>query len=111
MQFAASLARVVAALQPGHTKSRDQLERAAVSIHANIAEAAGSFSRGQKRRYFEIAKASADECAGVLDYLVARHAVDAEIVAEPKELLLEIVKMLAALIRNIDRAASFEGLG
>jgi four helix bundle protein len=102
LEFAALLNALFEMLPPGFSKQRDQLERAACSILANIAEAAGSFSPGNKFKYFSIAKASADECAGILDYLVARLALRATDTKKPKAILLEVVKMLATILRNLE---------
>src|SRR5438105_11076706 len=47
-----------------------QLERALVSVVANIAEGAGRESRADQRRHFAIARGSAQEAAAVLSIAV-----------------------------------------
>jgi four helix bundle protein len=66
---------------------RDQLERAAASIPLNIAEGNGKFAPRDRRRFFETARASAFECAGCLDVLLARQAISEEH-ADPGKALL-----------------------
>ncbi len=51
---------------------KDQLFRAAMSVPLNIAEGNGKWSpAADRRRYFQIARGSATECAAVLDVIVA----------------------------------------
>ena len=47
----------------------DQLTRASASVALNLAEGLGRSSKKDRARFFEIAKASAMECAAVLDLL------------------------------------------
>ena len=51
---------------------RDQLERASLSVVANIAEGAGRVGVKDKRRFYAIARGSATEVAALLDVLRAR---------------------------------------
>ena len=54
---------------PRGTGLSDQLARASASVALNLAEGLGRESRRERARFFEIAKASAMECAAVLDLL------------------------------------------
>jgi four helix bundle protein len=49
---------------------RDQLDRASVSIVLNIAEGAGRFSPADKGHFYAIARASATECAAIVDVVL-----------------------------------------
>ena len=82
---------------------RDQLERASVSFVLNIAEGAGRFSRGEKRRHYNSAHGSAVESAAVLDLLVARGLVTADECQPVRGMLGRIVQMLAKLERRMAR--------
>lgn len=76
---------------------RDQRMRAATSIPLNIAEGNGKLSFADRRRYFEIARGSALECAAALDILVACGVAANDRVSNGKVLLAEIVRMLMGL--------------
>jgi four helix bundle protein len=75
----------------------DQLERASQSIVLNIAEGAGRHARGEKRRFYEIAKGSALECAAILDVLRVRGIGTPEGHAQARALIIRIAQMLRAL--------------
>ena len=74
---------------------RDQLVRASSSAVLNVAEGFGSFSRGVKRRHYEIARGSATECVAVLDLAVALGIVTET--SEARGLFARVAMMLAKL--------------
>ena len=82
---------------------RDQLERASVSFVLNIAEGAGRFSRGEKRRHYSSAHGSAVESAAILDLLVVRGLVAADECQLVRGMLGRIVQMLVKLERWMGR--------
>ena len=59
-----------------HRAAREQWLRASQSIPLNIAEGNGKTSEADRRRYFEIARGSALECAATQDVLVVGKALD-----------------------------------
>jgi four helix bundle protein len=63
----------------------------------NIAEGNGKATGGDRRRYFEIARGSAMECAAVQDVLEVCGALSARDNADAKRLLDRIVAMLTKL--------------
>jgi four helix bundle protein len=83
--------------QKGHRHAKDQLLRASQSIPLNIAEGNGKATDGDRRRYFEIARASALECGAVQDVLQVCGALSAEENDKAKALLDRIVAMLTRL--------------
>jgi four helix bundle protein len=87
-----------AAVRLGDVK--DQLDRASTSIPLNIAEGNGKFSRKDRCRFFDIARASTLECAGGLDILVAKAKLTPAQVRPGKERLQRIFRMLMGLIRS-----------
>ena len=91
--------QVLDALVPrrGGRALRDQLERASASIVLNIAEGAGRHSSPDKRRFYEIAKGSATECAAVLDLLRVRGVGSPESHQEARVLIVRVVQMLSRL--------------
>jgi four helix bundle protein len=58
-----------------HRAARDQWLRASQSIPLNIAEGNGKTGEADRRRYFEIARGSALECAAIQDVLVVGKAL------------------------------------
>ena len=84
----------------GHNRhARDQLLRASQSIPLNIAEGNGKTSDGDRRRFFEIARGSAFECAAIQDILQIGNAINAMENNQGKELLHRIASMLTKLGR------------
>jgi len=77
--------------------ARDQWLRASQSIPLNIAEGNGKTTEGDRRRYFEIARGSALECAAIQDVLVVGKALDQEYSQEHKSELDRIAAMLSRL--------------
>ncbi|WP_242519121.1 four helix bundle protein [Halochromatium roseum] len=77
--------------------ARDQLLRPSQSIPLNIAEGNGKGTNPDRRRFFEIARGSALECAAIQDCLTSCQAMTAAPNIEGKTLLLRIVSMLTKL--------------
>ena len=77
--------------------ARDQLIRASQSIPLNIAEGNGKATKADRRRYFEIARGSALECAAIQDVLEVCGALTPALNEQGKELLDRIVAMLTRL--------------
>ena len=79
-----------------HRPARDQCLRASQSIPLNIAEGNGKAAQPDRRRYFEIARGSALECAAIQDVLVVGNALDER---ESQERKTELDRMAAMLSR------------
>ena len=79
-----------------HRSARDQWIRASQSIPLNIAEGNGKTAEGDRRRYFEIARGSAMECAAIQDVLVVGKALDRD---ESRERKIELDRIAAMLSR------------
>ena len=84
---------------PGTIAVRDQLDRASTSIVLNLAEGNGKFTPPDRRRFFDLARGSALECAAALDVLVAKGRCGVTAVAPGKERPHGIVSMLVGLIK------------
>jgi four helix bundle protein len=84
-------------LEGANRHARDQLLRASQSITQNIAEGNGKGTEADRRRFFEIARGSALECASIQDILETCGVIDANENEEGKEKLVRIVSMLIKL--------------
>jgi four helix bundle protein len=81
----------------GHRELRDQLNRAALSIPLNIAEATGRRSLVDRARFLSIARGSAMECAAIVDVLVSTGLASLGACREARVLLVRIVRMVTKL--------------
>ena len=79
-----------------HRPAREQWLRASQSVPLNIAEGNGKTTDADRRRYFEIARGSALECAAIQDVLVVGKALDRE---ESRQRKYELDRMAAMLSR------------
>ena len=80
----------------------DQLNRAALSISANIAEGNGRFTKADRKNFFIIARGSVQECVPLLELARRRTLIDDTRHAELKANLEEISKMLSGLINGLE---------
>jgi len=77
--------------------TKDQWVRASQSIPLNIAEGNGKSTQPDRRRFFEIARGSALECAAVQDVLVACGGLEVKESETQKSSLDRIAIMLSRL--------------
>ena len=105
-QKAVDFADQVAALSEGFPRGYgflvDQLNRAALSIATNLAEGNGRFTKPDRRNFFTIARGSAQECVPLLEVARRRGLVQQSVVAELKERLEVIAKMISGLINGLE---------
>jgi four helix bundle protein len=94
--YVAWVYEIAARLEGVHRAARDQWLRASQSIPLNIAEGNGKTADADRRRYFEIARGSALECAAIQDVLVVGKALDE---AESQCRKTELDRMAAMLSR------------
>ncbi len=80
-----------------HRPARDQWLQASQSIPLNIAEGNGKTAEADRRRYFEIARGSALECAPIQDVLVVGKALDKMESRKRKDELDRMAAMLSRL--------------
>jgi four helix bundle protein len=81
--------------------AKKHLDEASSSIPNNIAEGNGKWSKMDRKKFFEVARASALECASCLDILVAKRRINVARVIEGKEELRSIVNLLTRMIKNL----------
>jgi four helix bundle protein len=81
----------------------DQLNRAALSVVANIAEGNGRWHANDRKSFFWIARGSAQECVAILEVCRRREFITIEVHERFKNELEKIGKMICGLIRGIDK--------
>ena len=82
---------------------KDQLKRASLSIVLNIAEGSGKYTKKDKKNFYIISRGSVNECVAILRILNIENKISKENFNKTYEYLLEIAKMLSALIKSIDK--------
>ena len=87
----------------GYFYLADQLNRAALSISANLAEGNGRFTKADRRHFFLIARGSLQECVPLLEIARRRKLISDGLHAELKEQLEIVAKMLSGLIKGLER--------
>jgi len=81
----------------------DQLNRASVSIAANIAEGNGRFTKPDRKNFFGIARGSIQECVPLLDLAARRQLIHEPAHREFRERLDELGKMISGLISGLEK--------
>ena len=82
---------------------RDQLNRASLSISANIAEGNGRFTKRYRKYFFGIARGSVQECVPLLELAARRGFLNTGCRESLKGDLEEISKMLSGLIKGLEK--------
>ncbi len=80
-----------------------QLNRAAISISATIAEGGGRFTKADRRNFFGIARGSVQECVPLLELARRRRLLTSDEHTSLKESLEEIARMLSGLNNGLDK--------
>ena len=102
LEFLVLAERVIQSLPKGRSHLADQLTRASISIVLNVAEGAGKFSKGDKRRYYLAARGSATESAALLDVYLRLELTSEVDHGAGKQMLERIVAMLVKLARSFE---------
>ena len=100
--FTCEIQPLLQGLPRGNADSKDNLKRAATSVTRNIAEGGGRWRIPEKISFYQIARASATECAATLDELADLGLVREERIIQPTVMLGRVVSMLVAMIRSLD---------
>jgi four helix bundle protein len=83
----------------------DQLNRAAVSIAANLAEGNGRFTKPDRKPFFAIARGSAQECVPLLELAARRSLLKHDAHVELRGHLGALGKMISGLMNELDKRA------
>jgi len=100
IEFAAWAFALTKKLSGPNRHARDQLLRASQSIPQNIAEGNGKRSIKDRKRFLEIARGSAMECASILDILLVCGAISEGEANVGKKLLHRIASMLSKMTQE-----------
>jgi four helix bundle protein len=77
-----------------------QMRRTALSIHLNTAEGFSRKSLAERKRFFEVARGSANEVDAILDAAFDLGYFEREAAQELGSLLVRVYQMLSKLISN-----------
>ncbi len=86
----------------GYSFLVNQLNRAALSIAANIAEGNGRFTKPDRRNFFGVARGSVQECVPLLELALRRGLLSTADHETMKSRLEEIARMLSGLIKGLE---------
>jgi four helix bundle protein len=105
-QKAVSFADEICALTKGFPRGyfflADQLNRASLSIAANIAEGNGRFTKPDRKNFFGIARGSVQECVPLLELASRQKLLEPAHHQKMKADLEEIARMLSGLIKGLE---------
>jgi four helix bundle protein len=75
-----------------------QIRRAALSVHLNIAEGCSRKSAAERKRFYEVARGSLIEIDSALDISVDLNYIAKEKLAEVGQLIVRIFQMISKMI-------------
>ncbi len=102
IDFADQICCVTEQFSRGYGFLVDQLNRAALSISANIAEGNGRFTKADRKNFFIIARGSVQECVPLLELARRRTLIGVDQHTQLKAQLEEISRMLSGLINGVE---------
>ena len=103
INFADDVCTLTRSFPRGYFFLADQLNRAALSIAANIAEGNGRFTKPDRRNFFGIARGSAQECVPLLELASRQSLLPMEQHQVLKSQLEELSRMLSGLIGSLEK--------
>jgi four helix bundle protein len=98
INFADEVGNLLEGLPRGNYYLADQLNRAALSIAANIAEGNSRYHKADRKNFFRISRGSAFECVPILELCGRKKLISEEKAKSLKGNLDEICKMLTGLM-------------
>ncbi len=103
VNFAYETSEIIKKFPRGNFYFTDQLNRAALSSSANIAEGNGRWHKADRKQFFYIARGSLHECVPILEICCKKKLITDKEYKELKNELVEISKMLAGLIKGLEK--------
>lgn len=102
VDFADQVTALTEKFPRGYFFLSNQLNRAALSIAANIAEGNGRFTKPDRKNFFGIARGSVQECVPLLELTLRRGLIEPSAHQSLKSDLEEIARMLSGLIKGLE---------
>jgi four helix bundle protein len=102
VDLAAEISKFTESLPRGTYYLTDQLNRAALSVVANIAEGNGRWHVNERKTFFWIARGSAQECVAILEVCRRRELIAAGAHERFKSDLERVCKMICGLINGLE---------
>lgn len=102
VDFADQIAALTEGFPRGYGFIVDQLNRAALSIAANLAEGNGRFTKPDRRNFFTIARGSVQECVPLLEVARRRGLVPDVAASALKERLEVMARMISGLVKGLE---------
>ena len=106
VDFAEKVTVLTESFPRGYRFLADQLNRAALSIAANLAEGNGRFTKADRRNFFIIARGSVQECVPLLELARRRGMLEDAGHEKLKDNLEEIARMISGLIKGLDKRST-----
>jgi len=103
ISFADAVCLLTKTFPRGYFFLANQLNRAALSVAANIAEGNGRFTKADRKNFFGIARGSVQECVPLLELAARQKLLEPIRQQQFKADLEEIAKMLSGLINGLDK--------
>jgi four helix bundle protein len=103
MDLAEQIATLTETFPRGYYFLTDQLNRAALSIATNLAEGNGRFTKADRKNFFVVARASAQECVPLVDLAFRKRFLSESARLEVRERMEVIAKMISGLISGMDK--------
>ena len=105
IDFAEEITNLTEKFPRGYYFLTDQLNRAALSIATNLAEGNGRLTKADRKNFFIISRGSVQECIPLLELARRKKLISKQAVAELRNNLEIIAKMISSLIKGIDNRA------
>jgi four helix bundle protein len=100
VKFSVELCKLAVKFPYTHSRLRDQLVGAVISIPLNIAEGSGRFGKKEKINFYKYGRASVFECIPILVICYELKLIDGSELSKYKSEASELSKMLNGLIRS-----------
>ena len=102
VDFAEKNSNLTDSFPRGHFYLTDQLNRASLSIAANLAEGNGRWHPRDRKQFFWIARGSAQECVPLLEIAKRKKFIQTEEHQKLVQELESICKMILGLIKGLE---------